>query len=120
MCLQGAGTLQTMVVNAAKKLGGKVVSGPAYDVTTNTKSPTSATDSYLRRMPLPCCLGFGGKVEDPILELFSDNTASHKKMSRVARLSKERTDGLRSEMKQQQAAEVPRSIAEELAVEVLD
>ena len=46
-----------MVEGAAKTLGGKVVSGPAYDVTTNKKEPRGATHSFLSCVPLPCCVG---------------------------------------------------------------
>ena len=44
-----------MVLSAAKKLDGRVVSGPAYDATTKKKAPAGATDGYLSCVPLPCC-----------------------------------------------------------------
>lgn len=64
---QGAGSLQRMVEGAAKTLGGKVVSGPAYDVTTNKKEARGATHSFLGCVPLPCCVSAGAPPVAPFV-----------------------------------------------------
>ena len=54
--VQGSGSLQRMVAKAATQLGCKLVSGPAYDVTTTKPAQHNSTSILHRCLPLPCCL----------------------------------------------------------------